>query len=774
MGHHTQDTERSSGVLSNGRKIESLTVYPCAELTKLENDLTAKINGISYDEELNALTSRLDDMSDEMTEKYSEITQASDKIQTIVDEINRIDGVVTEQRSSIEQTASSITSRVNAIVGGMTQQKSEIRQTAEEISLRVSDLESGTSAQLQVLSDEISSKVTSAEAQSLIDQKADEITLSVASTYATKDSTITGQTIHYLATSEGSGVTTSTSGWTDTPQTMDATNKYLWTYLTYTYGDGSTADTNPVITGTYGQDGANGTSGTDGVSVTSVIPLYYCTSSNTSTPSISSSTTIYTTDVRGYWTTKIPTMTSTYKYLYTCNKVTYSNGSVSFSDVTIDQTLTDLVEFKSSASLVIDDSSIQSIVTNGNLISAINQTAGSVLIEADKIDLHGNVHVSDIVGDTTNYITVNEDIAGSDVSANYYGGSTISGGYIIKPTASTATMLLSDFRPIDWESGDEFYYDFTARSSSSGTFYIRLALSTSLTATSSTVTYSSLKSLNAYTSDTSYTGTLTMPSMGSSYKYFAFMIYRTSYQMYLCDASIRKKSGGNLIVDGSITTDKMNLYGMLTIYDSSSHNASATIGYGQGYDGTSTTYGAMMKGTGNAYIIVTNQGARMTYGSSTSSNSIYVTSSGSTVQGDLTVTGDIEHTPTVYSNYTSTTSGSSVSAGTWTRVVYYSSAVPAGTYLVIGSGTIEAGTAGTAFTIRIVMGSTLSSTSSTSATEPTTYMRGTGYAPNTSNWFSTSCSDVVTIASNTYFAIQMYSTNAATCYGAAIKIVKLI
>jgi len=157
MGHHTQDTERSSGVLSNGRKIENLKVYPCAELTKLENDLTAKINGISYDEELNALTSRLDDMSDEMAEKYSEITQTSDKIQSIVDEINRIDGVVTEQRSSIEQTASSITSRVNAIVGGMTQQESEIRQTAEEISLRV----------------------TSAEAQSLIEQFANSITLSV-------------------------------------------------------------------------------------------------------------------------------------------------------------------------------------------------------------------------------------------------------------------------------------------------------------------------------------------------------------------------------------------------------------------------------------------------------------------------------------------------------------------------------------------------------------------------------------------------------------------
>lgn len=73
-------------------------------------------------------------------------------------------------------------------------------------------------------------------------------------------SSLTTDTIHYLATSQGSGVTRSTSGWTTTIQTMTETNKYLWTYHTYTTAGGATTETDPVITGVYGEKGADGTS----------------------------------------------------------------------------------------------------------------------------------------------------------------------------------------------------------------------------------------------------------------------------------------------------------------------------------------------------------------------------------------------------------------------------------------------------------------------------------------------------------------------------------
>lgn len=160
---------------------------------------------------------------------------------------------------------------------------------------------------------------TTQSVQSMIDQKADQITLNVSSTYATKSeaqtaarTTITGDTLYYLATASGSGVTTSTSGWTTTPQTMTATKKYLWTYHKYTYGDGHTSNTSPVITGTYGEKGDQGNQGT---SVTVSKTEYQSGTSATSAPT-------------GTWSTSIPSV-SEGNYLWT--KVTYSDGNVAYS-----------------------------------------------------------------------------------------------------------------------------------------------------------------------------------------------------------------------------------------------------------------------------------------------------------------------------------------------------------------------------------------------------------------------------------------------------------
>jgi hypothetical protein len=65
-------------------------------------------------------------------------------------------------------------------------------------------------------------------------------------------------TENYLATNLSSGVTTSTSGWTTTMQTLTATKKYLWNYELITYTDNSTATIAPVIIGVYGDKGEQG------------------------------------------------------------------------------------------------------------------------------------------------------------------------------------------------------------------------------------------------------------------------------------------------------------------------------------------------------------------------------------------------------------------------------------------------------------------------------------------------------------------------------------
>lgn len=68
-------------------------------------------------------------------------------------------------------------------------------------------------------------------------------------------------TKYYLASEKSTGITTSSSGWTTTIQTMTETKKYLWSYETITYTDRTSTKTTPVIIGVHGQNGADGDSG---------------------------------------------------------------------------------------------------------------------------------------------------------------------------------------------------------------------------------------------------------------------------------------------------------------------------------------------------------------------------------------------------------------------------------------------------------------------------------------------------------------------------------
>lgn len=61
----------------------------------------------------------------------------------------------------------------------------------------------------------------------------------------------------YLATSQDTGVTVETSGWTKRPQAINNTNKYLWNYEEVVYSLGSSELREPVIIGVYGGTGAS-------------------------------------------------------------------------------------------------------------------------------------------------------------------------------------------------------------------------------------------------------------------------------------------------------------------------------------------------------------------------------------------------------------------------------------------------------------------------------------------------------------------------------------
>lgn len=75
---------------------------------------------------------------------------------------------------------------------------------------------------------------------------------------------ISGITNYYLASSQASGVTTSTYGWTTTVQSMSEQKRYLWNYEVIDYTDGSKQTVNPRVIGVYGDKGTPGAPGTDG------------------------------------------------------------------------------------------------------------------------------------------------------------------------------------------------------------------------------------------------------------------------------------------------------------------------------------------------------------------------------------------------------------------------------------------------------------------------------------------------------------------------------
>ena len=145
-------------------------------------------------------------------------------------------------------------------------------------------------------------------------------------TNGTNGKSIGSVTNYYLATNASSNVTTSTSGWTTTVQSVSADKKYLWNYEVIKYTDGTTASvSSPCIIGAYGDTGDTGATGT---SVTKTTRYYKLQDSTAAVPSVP------TTNPPSGWTTTEPTYESG-KSLYFVDVTVFSNGSVSYSAVSL-------------------------------------------------------------------------------------------------------------------------------------------------------------------------------------------------------------------------------------------------------------------------------------------------------------------------------------------------------------------------------------------------------------------------------------------------------
>lgn len=350
------------------------------------------------------------------------------EVNSLRSEVNRTKGKIHELVVTTDELRSTISS-IEEIAEEASEDASDAKQTAEGVATDLSN-----------------NYFTKSETTSEISQSATSILSTVSQTYTPKASAIKTDTLHYLATSQSSGVTTSTPGWTTTIQSVTSTDKYLWTYHTYTYADDHTSDTTPIITGVYGdqgQQGQQGPQGTTGTGVSSVTPLYYAGSS---TPSKPTSAVTSTSTSGGQWTKAIPSLSTTYPNLYTCDQVYYTNGTYSWSDVVSDINSTtsysEINQLKDKIVLKVDNSG--KIVKAA--LSADPSTGSTFQIDADYIFFKANK--------TIDLVTGNIAISANNFSIDNAGNVTLTGtihanagdiaGWTISTNKLYKTYTLSD------------------------------------------------------------------------------------------------------------------------------------------------------------------------------------------------------------------------------------------------------------------------------------------------------------------------------------------
>ncbi|EGG55318.1 carbohydrate binding domain protein [Paraprevotella xylaniphila YIT 11841] len=110
--------------------------------------------------------------------------------------------------------------------------------------------------------------------------------------------------------------TTAPTSWSDTVPTMTTTNRYLWNYEIVTYTNGTTSETKKRVIGAYGNTGNTGATGATGVGIKSITEYYLASSASSGV----------TTSTSG-WTTSVQTTSSSKKYLWNYEVVTYTNDT---------------------------------------------------------------------------------------------------------------------------------------------------------------------------------------------------------------------------------------------------------------------------------------------------------------------------------------------------------------------------------------------------------------------------------------------------------------
>ena len=237
---------------------------------------------------------------------------------------------------------------------------------------------------------------------------------------------------HYLVTNVTTGVTSSTSGWKDTPQSVTSTNKYLWYYQTINYTIGTPTNTTPAIIGVYGDTGNKGATGKG---ISSVTPQYYLSTSNTAQSG-------------GSWKTTQDTW-SNGKYYWTRDSITWSDGTTTTTTPTLATGLNNANSTANNAQTIANQtaSKFQWIVKSGSSATDFTLTDRTAQLVADSINLHGlvtfkglNTSTQDLINSKANQSIIDNWAKDAVVK----GETVINGGYIQANTIGVSQLAVGD------------------------------------------------------------------------------------------------------------------------------------------------------------------------------------------------------------------------------------------------------------------------------------------------------------------------------------------
>jgi hypothetical protein len=149
----------------------------------------------------------------------------------------------------------------------------------------------------------------------------------------------------------------------------------LWNYTKTTYDDSTTTNTTPVIIGVYGDTGAKGDTGT---SITAQEVQYYLSSSNTATTG-------------GSWSATQQSYVSG-KYYWTRLKITWSTGTITYTDAVLANGLTDANKNAKDAQAAVttldtslNQAEIFNRLTNNGVTQGIYLDSNKIYINAEYI-----------------------------------------------------------------------------------------------------------------------------------------------------------------------------------------------------------------------------------------------------------------------------------------------------------------------------------------------------------------------------------------------------